>query len=319
MKRTVQAGLLALSITLSGALAQAKEANDDVIERVVAVVDGSPLLLSELRARATPFLSRIMEAPKEQRMLLMQQLYSELLTQLIDEYLLEQEARKLSLSVTRSDIERAIDNVRNQSELSEEEFWDAVASQGLSRAQYRKDVRRQLLRLRVINQKVRSRINITEQDIRRRYEQTLRSARRSATFQVSHVFLTLEDDSVTALSRVRKQADEVRKSLTPLNFAEAIEAHGGGDLGWVSQGDLPSELAEALLSLEPGEVSAPVRGPSGVHIFLLRDRKEGGAEVGSYAQLKNRLYGEMVEKAMQKQEVLYLEELRKESLISRKL
>jgi parvulin-like peptidyl-prolyl isomerase len=118
---------------------------------------------------------------------------------------------------------------------------------------------------------------------------------------------------------VRSAAEALRKTLTPENFEKAIEEHGGGNLGWVSQSDLPDALSDALLALEPGHVSAPVRGPSGVHIFLLKERKLGEESVGDYEQKKADLYREMVDQAMARQEVSYLSELRKQSLIARKL
>ncbi len=291
----------------------------EVIERVVAVVNGEALLLSELRKRAAPFLARVMEAPEMQRMQLMEQLYSELLTQLIDERLLEQEARKLSVSVSATDVERAIDNVRRQSGMEADAFWQAVEGQGFTQEQYKGDVRRQLLRLKVVNQKVRSRINITEEDVRRKYEQMVRSARRSAQFRVAHVFLPVQSGSATKLAEARERAERLRGGLTIDSFDAAMEEHGGGDLGWVEQKDMPDALAEALLELEPGQISLPVRGPSGVHIFLLRERKEGAATVPAFEQTKNDIYREMLDRSMAKQEVAYLEELRNQSLISRRL
>jgi peptidyl-prolyl cis-trans isomerase SurA len=299
--------------------AETKAAEGEVIERIVAVVNGDPLLLSELRTRAAPFLARVMQAPEMQRMALMQQLYGDLLTQLIDERLLEQESRKLSISITSTDVERAITNVQRQSGLKDAEFWDAVRGQGFQPEQYKSDVRRQLVRLKVINQKVRSRINITEDDVRRRYDEQLRSARKSAKFDVAHVFLAVEGDSVTKLSSARAKADALKATLTPENFDAAMSEHGGGNLGWVSQSDLPEALATALISLEPGQISEPVRGPSGLHIFLLRERKEGEASIGSYEQVKQSIFGELLDKAMAKQELAYLNELRKQSLISRRL
>lgn len=298
---------------------QATTPKGEIIERVVAVVNGDPLLLSELRTRAAPFLKRLMEAPEVQRMALMQQLYGDVLSQLIDERLLEQEARKLSIVITSTDVERAIQNVQRQSDLSDDEFWEAVRGQGFAPDQYKSDVRRQLVRLKVINQKVRSRVNITEDDVRRRYDEQLREARGSAQFLVSHVFLTVEGDSVTKLAQVREQAEALRAELTPDNFAAAIAERGGGDLGWVSQGDLPESLAGTLIALEPGEISAPVRGPAGMHIFLLRERKEGDASIGAYDSMKQAIFNELLEKAMARQEVAFLEELRKQSLISKRL
>jgi peptidyl-prolyl cis-trans isomerase SurA len=321
LKRAFAGPLLGVCLALSAPVhaEQATPDKGEVIERVVAVVNGDPLLLSELRTRAAPFLARVMQAPEMQRMQLMQQLYGDLLTQLIDERLLEQEARKLSISITSTDVERAIQNVQRQSGLKDAEFWEAVKGQGFQVDQYKADVRRQLVRLKVINQKVRSRINITEDDVRRRYDDQMRVARKSASFNVSHVFLQVEGDSVAKLAQVRGEADALKSTLTPDNFDQAIEEHGGGDLGWVSQSDLPESLATALIALEPGQISAPVRGPAGMHIFFLRERKEGEASIGSFEQVKQNIFSELLDKAMARQEAAFLEELRKQSLISRRL
>jgi peptidyl-prolyl cis-trans isomerase SurA len=313
--------LVAATLLLATARAPAGAEPDtgEVIERIVAIVNGEVLLLSELRGRAAPFLARVMQAPEMQRMAMLQQLYAELLTQLIDERLLEQEARKLSISVLSSDVDRAIENVQRSNGLKDAEFWEAVAGQGFSPDQYKADVRRQLLRLKVINQKVRSRINVTEEDVRRTYEDTLRQAKRSASFHVAHVFLGVDNDSVAKLAQVRAKAEALRATLTVDNFPAAMSEHGGGELGWVSQGDLPDVLADALLALDPGQISTPVRGPAGMHIFLLRERKLGEEAVGDYEKTKAELYRQMVDQAMAKQEVAYLEELRRQSLITRKL
>ena len=299
--------------------ARANAAKGEVIERIVAVINGDPMLLSELRTRAAPFLARVMQAPETQRMALMQQLYGDLLTQLIDERLLEQEARKLSISITGTDVERAIQNVQRQSGLKDAEFWEAVRGQGFSTEQYKSDVRRQLVRLKVMNQKVRSRVNITEDDVRRRYDEQLRKARKSAKFDTAHVFLAVEGDSIAKLSQVRAKAEKLKTELTPENFDAMAREHGGGSLGWVSQQDLPEVLAQTLIALEPGQISEPVRGPAGIHIFLLRERKEGETSIGSYEEVKQSIFSELLEGAMARQEVAYLAELRKQSLVSRRL
>jgi len=312
------AALLTLGCFLAARTAHAVD-KGEIIERIVAVVNGEALLLSELRQRAAPFLPRLMQAPDLQRMTLMTQLYDELLTQIIDERLLEQESRKLSVSVTSADVERAIDNVKRQSGLEGAAFWDAVRAQGFEEDQYKSDLRRQLLRLKVVNQKVRSRINITEDDVRRKYDEVLRTARRSAKFRVSHVFMPVDAGSATKLAAVKAEADALRATLTPETFEAAIAKVGGGDLGWIEQKDLPEVLSNALLDLEPKQISPPVRGPAGIHIFLLRERKEGSETVAPYETAKNDLYRSMVDQAMAKQEVAFLEELRKQSLISRRL
>jgi peptidyl-prolyl cis-trans isomerase SurA len=316
-------GLLLASATVARAADDDDEPAEDkgeIIERVVAIVNGEPLLLSELRTRAAPFLPRLMQNPSEvQRIAMTKQLYGELLTQLIDERLLEQESRKLSISVGSSDIDRAVENVQRQSGLEGAAFWEAVKGQGFTPEQYKADVRRQLVRLKVVNQKVRSRINITEDDVKRKYDEYIRKARRSAQFNVANVFLPADPSSATRTAEVKAEAEALMKKLTVANFDNAMKEHGGGDLGWVSQSDLPEALAEALLSMEPGQISQPVRGPQGIHIFLLRERKEGAEAVGSYDQVKGDIYRDMVDQSLAKQEAAYLDELRKRALITRRL
>src|SRR4029077_20732629 len=105
----------------------------------------------------------------------------------------------------------------------------------------------QLLRLKVVNQKVRTRVNITEEDVHAKYDELLRQARGSAQFLVSHVFLAADPNSATKLAEARGQAATLRSTLTTDNFEQAIAQTGGGDLGWISQSDLPESLAEPLL------------------------------------------------------------------------
>lgn len=321
---SVAVGLVALVVCLAAATgrpaAHAEEVRGEVVERVVATVNGEALFLSELRGRAAPFLQRLMEAPEEQRPSLVAQLYGDLLTQLIDESLIEQESRDMQVQVSSDDVQRAIDNVKRQSGMDEDEFWDAVAGQGFTQARYRADVRRQLVRLRVINQKVRARINLTEVDVRRRYDQMVRKARLKARFHVAHIFLPVQQATATTMAAARKQADRIRGGVSDVaTFEKAMADEGGGDLGWLTQGDLSPELEDALLELEPGEISAPVRGPAGLHIFLLRERQEGEQTVGPYEQLRGDLYRQMLDAAMAKQEAVYLRELRKRSLIDRRI
>jgi peptidyl-prolyl cis-trans isomerase SurA len=97
-----------------------------------------------------------------------------------------------------------------------------------------------------------------------------------------------------------------------------VAEHGGGDLGWLSQGDLPEELENALLTLEPDQISPPVRGPSGFHIFLLHERETAASDAPSFDDVKDEIYRHMLDEAMTHQETLFLEELRRGAVITRR-
>ncbi|HEY8430685.1 MAG TPA: SurA N-terminal domain-containing protein [Sandaracinaceae bacterium] len=311
----------ALCVLLASLLG-AGSAKAEVIERVVAVVNDDAIFLSELRRRASPFLARAMAAPTETaRMAAIEQLYRELLERMIQEELYVQAAERMQVTVTRAEVDRAIGNVMQQSRLSEEDFWEAVRAQGFTPEQYRADVRRQLLRLKVLNQRARGRVNITEEQVRERYDMMIARQRRTLSYSVDQVFVPVPSGaSATEVAAARTRAEQVRDAMHGASdFEQAMASVGGGSLGTLNQGDLPEALEQVVLGLEVGEISRPVRGPSGFHIFLLRDRQEGAANAPSYEQVRMRIYQEMMEEAMAHQEEIFLAELRRQAVIDVRL
>lgn len=313
--RRTTAGLVLASAVLIGASGASAQGGRQVIERVVAVVNEDAIWLSELRRRAVPFLDRALAAGEAPQQTALQQLYGEMLNQLVDEALIQQAAAEMQVRVTSEDVERAIDNVRRQSGLADDEFWNAVRSQGFTERQYRDDVRRQLLRLKVLNTRARGRVNITEEDVRQHYEQTVRQANRNSCAQVSLIKLDVPAGaSATEVAAARGRATELRRRLTPANFAQ----QGGIDLGEVC-GGLRPEVQQALAGLSAGQISEPVTSQGSIYILHLRDRVAGGSNVPAYDEVKQDLYRRMVEEAMARQERIFLDELRREAIVDRRL
>jgi peptidyl-prolyl cis-trans isomerase SurA len=310
-----------LSLAAASPLLSASPARADIVERVVAVVNDQAIWLSEVRRRAAPYVPQIMEAPSQaERVALREQLYTQVLDGLIDEELIRQAAARMHVRVTNEDVERAIANVRRQNSLGEPEFWEAVRGQGFTPAQYRDDLRRQLLRLKVLNQRARGRVNITEDDVRARYDEEARRSNRTLRFRASHVFVELPAGaSATDVATVRTRAEALQAQLTARNFQDAIAAEGGGELGWLRQGDLPEALENELLRMTPGQVSGVVRGPNGYHVFLLHEREQGQADVPDYDDVREYIFRQMLDTAMARQEQLFLTELRRGALIERRI
>lgn len=311
--------LAAASLVLAaGSFSRARA---EIIERVVATVNDDAIFLSELRRRAAPFLERVItgasEAERPQRI---KRLYEQFLRELIDDQLIEQTARKMNIVVSSSDVELAIENVRKQNSLNNQQFWEAVRTQGFTEKQYRTDVRKQILRLKVTNQRVRSRVNLNDQTVRDEYDDRVRKARRRQRFHAEHIFFGVpQSASATEVADTMRRATDLRSKVDVEHFSDLAAQRGGGDLGWLDQGDLPEPLENVLLALEPGQISAPVRGPSGVHIFLLRERQEGGLEIPAFEDAKDSIYRELLDRAMAKQQELFLAELRRNAVIDTRL
>ncbi len=309
-----------LAITAFVLVLAASSAGADVIERVVATVNNEAIFLSDLRKRAVPFLPQVAEAATEtERMSRLKDLYDELLNYLIDEQLVRQLAASSGIRVTDADVDGAIENLRLQNNMTEEQFQEALDAQGFTKAQYRQDLKRQLTRLKVVNERVRSRVNVTEEEVRARYEERARGEGNEVRFHVSHLVVPVQEGaSAIQVASKRQEAVSLRESLTPENFNQRALEMGGGDLGWITRGDLPEDLERALLPLNAGEISDPVRGAKGFHIFFLEDRQVG-TDFPTYDEMKQELFREMLDAAMIRQEKIFLDEIRRKAVINRML
>ncbi len=321
MKIRRLAAIVSVSICVS--IFSVSVSHAELIERVVAVVNDDAIFLSELRQKAAPFLQRAMSMPPAQRMQAIQQIYVQLLDRMIDERLILQIADEENVSVSTREVSDAINNVRAQSNLDEADFWEAVRGQGFSPAQYRRDVRQQLLRLKVLNQRVRNRVNITEEDVRRRYDEMAVRARRESTFQAEYIRLPLPANaSATEIHQAMREAEEIRAQIDSVSDFEAARAeYGGGETGSISERDLAPELGTALLTLEDGAISAPVRSESAnaIFIFYLLERELAAEALPSYQDVRMDIYREMMQEQMSRQEELFLTELRRRADIERRL
>jgi peptidyl-prolyl cis-trans isomerase SurA len=322
MRARILATLVTVSAAFSSLLA-ASTGRAEVIERVVAVVNDDAIFLSEVRQKAAPFVSRAMAAPTEaQRLAAIEQIYCQVLDHLADQRLVEQAAEEGDITVTDADVDRAIQTVREQAGLGVAAFWAAVAEQGFgTQEEYRADIRAQLLHFRVLNERMGSRINITEEDVRRRYDELMAQARRRARFDAAQIMVPLAPTAnATQVARARREAEGIRSEIEDeADFEEAFETYDGRELRGLEQGDLDPDLEEALLALEPGQVSGVVRGSRGFFVFMLRSRQLASEEIASYDTIRMDIYNEMRQAAMQHQEETMIEELRRDAAIERRM
>lgn len=311
---TVLACLVALDVA---------PARGEVIERVVAVVNDDAIFLSELRLKAGPRLASAVAGARTEadRLAAIHTVYEEELTKLIDDHLIVQAAATDSIVVSTNDVENAINNVRSQTRLPPDQFWQLVREQGFTQEEYRRDIRQQLLRYKVLNQRVRGRVNITEDDVRRRFDELVAQARRRSRYNAAFVLISVPDGApATEVAAMLHRAQEARREIEDVDtFEAAVDDYGGGELGWLSEGDLEPDLENALAALDVGEVSSPVRGASGYFIFLLRERDSATGSLPRYDDVRMDIYRQMLQDAMTRQERTFVEELRRGATIERRL
>jgi peptidyl-prolyl cis-trans isomerase SurA len=129
------------------------------------------------------------------------------------------------------------------------------------------------------------------------------------------LFPTNGSNDDATLNRLREQAAGLRDRLSDCaamtKVAEELNAPASGDLGWIKIGDLPPELAQAVLNLPVGQVSPPLNGPGGIHLLMVCDRRDPGGEAPDREKIAERLQRERLDLLARR----YLRDLRKQAFV----
>jgi parvulin-like peptidyl-prolyl isomerase len=299
-----------------------------VIDRVAAVVNDAVILESEVRKRATPLISDlddIDDARKRQRQ--WQQLLRQTLDDMVHEELMVQAANEAKLEVTTEEVEKAIAEVKRSNKLTDKQLEDALAQQDYSIAEYRKDLRRQILRLRAQNVLVRPRVQITDEEVKSHYAKIAGQSAAVTEVKLRHILISLPDDaSDEAIADARRRAGNLMERVkggedfaqVALNASDDVESKAsGGELGWFKKGLLPPEWDEVVFDMAVGEVRGPVRGPRGLHVFQVVDTKT--EPVRGFEEVKEELRNQLYNDELGKQTKVWLEELRKKAHVEVKM
>jgi peptidyl-prolyl cis-trans isomerase SurA len=303
-------------------------ASPTTIERIVAVVNTNIILLSEAKERAAqmgqPIDDKATEpAAKRQA----EQALKQIVERMVEDDLVLQQATELKLAVEDAEVDRAIEEVRKQNNLDESTFKQALASQGYSLASYRKDLRRQLLRLKVVNTAVRSRISVTDEDIRAFYDQTSRQAGGHREAHVRHVLVAVAAGADAAEVDRKKAiaARVVELAHSGSDFAELARTYSDdpaskadGDLGTVKQGEgLPAVLEAAIFAMDPKDVRGPIRTDKGFEVIQLLEKKDG--DVRPFSEVKDQIKQQLYAQQLEKQTQSWLSELKKKAHVDIRL
>lgn len=291
-----------------------------VIDRVVAVVNDDIILQSEVeQTAATEYRGpdpASAEGKKE-----WEETKRKALDQMVDGKLMEQEAKELKLSVTSEEIDRAVTQVKEQNHLDDTTFTEALRQQGFTMEAYRKTLRDQILRLKVISTAVRSRVSVNDDEVRAYYQQNARELGGDRQAHLRQILIAVPDGASDADAEQKKHVAEKVLELARggTSFVELAKQYSdddatkasGGDLGFIGKGVLVDALDEAVAAMEPGDVRGPIRTSRGWVVLQLVERK--AADLRPFDEVKEQLRRQLYDQQVQKAQASWLKELRKKA------
>ena len=266
---------LLLFALLSIILQPAVRASGQETVRIAAVVNNEAISIPDLVDRidiAVVALRR--QASAELR----RQLAPQVLRSLIDERLKVQEATRLGVGVTEAEMANARRAVEERNGIPAGGLYDFLIGQGLDVAAVMAQLRAEFLWSKLVRRRLGTSVSVGEGEVDEAIAR-LEANRGRPEYRVAEIFMAVdsserEDEVRAAATRLHEQLTSGGNfAQTARQFSQSATAAVGGDIGWVVEGQLPSEIEAVLARMEPGTIAPPVRAFDGYYIISLTDRR----------------------------------------------
>lgn len=282
----------ALSLACLGLICLAAPVRGEAVLRIAAIVNEDVISVYDLvqRMRLVLLTSRLPDTPEIRK-----RLTGQVLRNLIDERLQLQEAKRLKITVSDEEVDQLLVQLNKQNGMPPGSLETMLRRNNVDVGVLRVKLQAEKAWLSVIRQQLRRQVAISGEEVDEELAR-LRSVRNLPRHRVAEIFLPV--DSTNSEAQVRALAQRLMEQLRrgakfpalAREFSQSASAAVGGDLGWVTTGQLDAEIEQEISNLRPGQYAGPIQTLGGFYIVLLLQRSEGptqaiGESVIDYSQL----------------------------------
>jgi len=287
-----------------------------VVERIVAIVNGEVILLSEVENTLSPLRKQYQAAYEgEDLAKKLAQVEEEILNKLIDTKILLQEAKSRSIEVNPGEVKAMLESTKKMY-ISEDKFKQALKEQGFTLAQYSKMLEDQLHIKRLVDQEVKLKTSVDIEEIRNYYNTNKSEFFHETQYRIKHILIKDspgEDAEKRAQEVLAKLKEGEDFSILAKKYSEDPNASSGGDLGFLEEDKLIPEIKEVIKTLKLGEASDIIKTRLGYQIMKVEAIKE--AQAKNLDEVKEEIRQKLFQKKFAKIYQEWLAALKKNSYI----
>ncbi|MCG8553344.1 MAG: SurA N-terminal domain-containing protein [Desulfobacterales bacterium] len=266
----------------------------EVVDRIVAIVNDDIVTLSQLDVAAAPYRKNI-EASQEsaaRKKEVMAQMYTQVLNQLVENSLVVQEAKRMGIAVDEADVDNALENFKKEHNLDQERLELGLAAQGITLEQYRERIREQILQSMIVSRAVRAKIVITDKEIKTYYDSHYQEFKGKKKYHLKNIIVKGATDLSTVWEKLKNRVDF---SQVAKDYSIGSNAAAGGELGEFDISSFSDEIKNALEGVGKGQYSAPIDMGDSFQILYVADiisQGEGPVQKEVEKKIQDILYRE---------------------------
>jgi parvulin-like peptidyl-prolyl isomerase len=297
------------------------------MDRIVAIVNGDSITLSELNNAFEPYRKKIDEAytgsDKEK---IIESNRMMMLKKMIDNTLIGQEAKKSGIAISDKEVTEMINDMLSRRRIKMEDLQSELSKENSTMEAYRKEVKEHLLRMRLLRREVRSRITVSEEEIGDYYLKHREAYEGKEAVRIKQILVLYPNNpDEKSKANLRQQIDAIHKRLLSgepfeqlaIQYSQGPGAAAGGDIGFIEKGTILPSLESVAFHLKIDEISEVIESPIGFHIIKAVDKR--GAGIKPITSVRDEIKAKIEEEKSDKKYEEWIQELRSKSLIEIKI
>ncbi|WP_229429181.1 peptidylprolyl isomerase [Massilia sp. ST3] len=191
-------------------------------------------------------------------------------------------AKEMGVRVDDRTLDATIGRIAEGQQMSVQQMRNQMEKEGMTFAQFREDVRNEIMLQRLREHEVDSKIQISEAEIDTYLAAAKTAAADKVEMEIAQILVRVpENASPEQIAARRARAEEVARQLrTGADFAKAAATYSdapdalkGGEIGWRDPDRLPPLFANELRKLQPGQITPIIKTNVGFHILKMGNKR----------------------------------------------
>ena len=288
-----------------------------MLDRIVAVVEDDVILERELAVEVVAITAKLksgnMQMPPDYV------IRKQVLERMIVDKLQKQLATRSGIQVSDDMLRNSISEIAARNGLSIEAFRVELARQGMDYQHFEENLRNEIAVNQLRGHEIGSRIKVTDAEVAHYMETQGKAGLANSQYRLGHILIAVsEAAAATTIQKAKDKADQVVNELRAgkdfkemaVSVSNDDNALKGGDLGWRSISQIPTLFVDPVSKMTLGEVSEPIRSPSGFHIIKVLEMEGVGQHIVTKTKVRHILIktNELVDDAEARKRLLTLRE-----------
>ena len=246
------------------------------IDRIVAIVEDDVILDSELQREMAMIRARMQESkaqlPPETV------LRRQVLEKIIMDKLQRQLAERAGVNVSEEMLNSSAADIAQRNNMSLEQFRSELEASGMSYKAFLDNMRNEIVINQLRAKEIGGRIKVSDSEVEHYMETQEKAGEEANQYHLGHLLIAVKEGaSASEIQKAQSKADALVKKLragqdfsqTAISDSDDANALKGGDLGWMTINEIPTQLVSDIKKMRLNEISDPIRSPSGFHIIKI--------------------------------------------------